>query len=89
VEELDIEPVRGQPPNLCDPVPLLEDQDELLAVVLDGLELIEPEADRRRLLADREQQDGLDVVRPVEVVALAKGQLPRQARRDPVLEVAA
>ena len=58
----------------------------LLHVVLDGVELIEPERQRRSLLSDYEQQDRLDVVRPVEVGALAEGQLPWLARRDPILD---
>src|SRR5205823_3591463 len=86
VEELHVQPVRRQARELRDPYPLLEDEHELLALVVDRVELVEAEPQRRRLLAVREQQLGLDVVRPVELGALAERQLPGLARRDPILD---
>src|SRR6266545_3750790 len=86
VVQLDVEPVRGAVGDLCDPVALLEGEEQLLAGVLDGVELIQPEGDRRRLLAIHEEQARLDVVRAAELVAFAELELPILARRDPVLK---
>src|SRR5215212_5402328 len=70
VEELDVEAVARQPRELGDPVALLEAQDELVARVDRVVELIEPELQRRGLLALGEDHPRLDVVRAAEVVAL-------------------
>src|SRR5437588_413346 len=68
VEQLDVEPVRGQRRDLRDAVSLLEAQHELLAGVVGGFELLQPEAQRGGLLPGHEQELRLDVVRAPEVV---------------------
>src|SRR5215210_8336276 len=87
VKELDVEPVRGQARGLGDAVLLLEDEQELARVELVGaVELLEPEAERRGLLARDEEQLGLDVVGAAELVPFAQDELPALPRRDPVLD---
>src|SRR5919197_807438 len=76
VEELDVEPVRGQRRHLGDSVPLLEAQEELLAEVLGRVELVEAEPKRRGLLAGDEEDERLDVVRAPELVALVEREVP-------------
>src|SRR5687767_4302234 len=86
VEELDVEAVRRQPRDLGDPVLLLEAEQQLGPRVVGAVELVEPEEERRRLLAGDEEQARLDVVRAVELVTLAQRELPALARRDPVFD---
>ena len=86
VEELDVEPVRGQPGDLGDSVTLLEAQEQLLPRVVRSLELLEPEAERRGLRSLGEEQAGLDVVGAAELVALAKLELRLAPSHGPVLE---
>src|SRR5439155_21304990 len=86
VEELDVEPVRGQPGDLGNSVTLLEAQEQLLPRVVRSLELLEPEAERRGLRSLGEEQAGLDVVGAAELVALAKLELPFAPSHGPVLE---
>src|SRR5205823_1545970 len=63
VEELDVEPVRRQAGGLGDSVALLEDQQELVRVhLVRAVELLEPEAERRALLAGGEEELALHVV---------------------------
>jgi hypothetical protein len=86
VVQFDVEPVRRAIGDLRDPVALLEAEEQLLAGVVHGVELIDPEQHRRRLVAGDEQQSHFDVVRAAELVAFAELELPVLARRDPVLE---
>src|SRR2546423_4998992 len=86
VEELDVEPGRRQACGLDDAILLLEEQHQFLAEILDGVELIETEADRGGLLAGREEQDALHVVRPAEISPFTESHLPLLARRDPILD---
>src|SRR5919201_1036722 len=71
MEELDVEPVFAEVRDLRNPVPFLEAEEQLLARVLSGVELVEPEGERRRLLTGGERHASLDIVRPVEVGPLA------------------
>lgn len=81
-----MEPVRLAAGELRDPVLLLEAEDELVADVVGSVEPVEPEGQGGRLLAADKEQPRLDVVGPARVVPLAQLELPRLARRDPVLE---
>jgi hypothetical protein len=85
VEELHVEAVLSQPRELRDSVVLLEGQDELLACVRNGLELIGPELERGGLLTGGDGEHGLDVVRASELVGLSEQERPALTRRDPVL----
>src|SRR5919108_2150897 len=67
VEELHVQPVRSQTGELRDALALLELQDELRPDVVDGIELVEAEGERRRLLPRHEQNPSLDVVHAAEV----------------------
>src|SRR5438876_416402 len=67
-------------------VALLEPKHELLARVVDPIELIEPEQERRRLLTRDEEEPRLDVVRAPELMSLPPLELPALPVRGPVLE---
>src|SRR5205823_3529850 len=86
VEELHVQPVGGQPSEPGNSVLLLEAEHELLAGVLDRVELVEPECERRRLLTGDEENLALDVVRAPEVVALTEYELPLLPHGGPVLD---
>src|SRR5712691_5496569 len=86
VMKLDVEPVLGQLSRLRDPVLLLEGEEQRVAEVLDRVQLIEAEEERRGLLAGGEEEFSFDVVRAAELVAFPQGELPVLARRDPLLD---
>jgi hypothetical protein len=67
VEQLHVQAVARQARELCDPVALLEDEHELGDRVVDPVELVEAEQERRGRLARDEEDLALDVVCPVEV----------------------
>jgi hypothetical protein len=72
VEQLDFEAVRGRPGHLGDPVLLLEPDHQRAQQVVDHVDLVEAEAQRRGLLAGDEEQPALDVVPAPEVVTLVE-----------------
>jgi hypothetical protein len=86
VEQLDVEPRGGQTRQLGDAVLLLEAEDELGAGVVRARELVEAKGERGGLLSCDEDDTRLDVVRAVELVALAESDLPILARSDPLLQ---
>ena len=86
MEELHVQTGCRQPGQLRDSVALLEDEHELLPGVVDAVELLEAERERRGLLAAGEEHLGLDVVRAAELVPLPESQLPALAGCDPFLD---
>src|SRR5207244_3052342 len=69
VEQFDVETVGRAGRELRDPVTLFEDQHELLSRVVDSIDLLEPELERRGLLPFDKHHARLDVVRAAELVA--------------------
>src|SRR5205823_2126798 len=86
VEQFDVETVGRAGRELRDPVTLFEDQHELLSRVVDSIDLLEPELERRRLLPFDKHHARLYVVRAAELVAFPELELPVLAGPDPVFE---
>ncbi len=86
MEELHVQPGRPEAGQPGDPVPLVEAENELLSGVVDRVELVEAERERRGLLAGDEEDLALDVVGAPEVVTLPEGRGPGLPRLGPVLD---
>jgi hypothetical protein len=86
VEEHDVQTVLGQPREPRDSVALLETKDELVTGGVGCFELIQPKLETRRLVAKREPQLGLDVVRAPELRAFAENEHSALARSHPIFE---